>query len=270
MGKRFLLCLGLPAFFLPASLPVLTTGCAEVPFTGRRQLRILSDSEEASLGIQAYKEVLSQEKISRDPAATELVNRVGRRIAEAAPSIEPAAAGYEWEFTVIDEPKTLNAFALPGGKVAVYTGILPVTMNEAGLAVVMGHEVAHVLAHHGNERMSQSVLVELGAAGISIGMSNRDPAVVKKVLGIYGVGTQFGAILPYSRKHEAEADIMGLHLMARAGYDPREAVAFWQRMDTASQGPAPPEILSTHPGHGTRIRTIEENLPKALAEYRPP
>lgn len=233
--------------------------CETVPITGRQQLMLLSASEEVQLGLTAYREILSKENISQAPQVNALVQRVGRRI--AAVSNRP---DYQWEFRVIEKDEA-NAFALPGGKVAVYTGMLPYTQTEAGLAVVMGHEVAHALARHGAERLSQSsaanALIGLGAAVAGI----QDPTVMQAINVAYGIGVA----LPFSRSQESEADQIGLILMAKAGYDPRQAVPFWQRMSAAKGGSGPPEFLSTHPAGETRIRQLQQWMPEALSHYRP-
>ena len=243
-------------------LGVTLAGCATVPYTNRQQFNIVSNAEEYKMGLQAYRETLAKEKISGDIQATAMVVRVGQRIAAAADRPD-----FDWQFNLIDAPGTVNAFCLPGGRVAVYTGILPVTMDEDGLAVVMSHEVAHALAHHGAERMSQGELVNLGGAALQAGMANKDPAVQKGVLSAFGLGANVGVLLPFSRSHEAEADHIGLILMAKAGYDPRAAVALWQRMEAVG-GNKPPEFLSTHPADATRIKKIEAELPEALTYYK--
>jgi predicted Zn-dependent protease len=192
------------------------------------------------------------------------VERVGHRIAAAT-----GRSDFRWEFKVIEDEKNKNAFALPGGKVAVYTGILQVTRDDTGLAVVLGHEVSHAIARHGAERMSQGLLAQLGLAAVMVSMRDRDPKTVQTVGALLGAGAALGVILPYSRLQESEADRLGLIYMAKAGYDPRAAVEFWQRMEQASRGGAPPEFLSTHPSHGTRIGQIQQWLPEALTHYRP-
>lgn len=216
------------------------------------------------MGVQAYHEILRKSKISRDPRLNDLVTRVGTRIARATGRLD-----YQWEFKVIEDDKQVNAFALPGGKVAVYTGILPVTKDDAGLATVMGHEVAHAIARHGGERVSQGLLVQMGLATAQAAMANRDPRTVEQVTGLLGAGAALGIILPFSRAQESEADHLGLIYMAKAGYDPRAAISFWQRMEQAARGrPSPPEFLSTHPSHGTRIREIEQWIPEAMRYYQ--
>ncbi len=234
-----------------------------MPYTNRQQFNIISDSEEYAMGLQAYQETVSKAKLSSDAQATEMVVRIGKRIAAAAEKPD-----FDWQFKLIDDPKSVNAFCLPGGRVAVYTGILPITKDEEGLAVVMSHEVAHALAHHGAERMSQGALVNLGGAALQIGMAKKDPAIQQQVLSAFGLGANVGVLLPFSRSHESEADHIGLILMAKAGYDPRAAVPFWERMK-AQGGQKPPEFLSTHPSDDTRIQKIREELPEALKYYRP-
>lgn len=256
-------CCSRRQFFL-TSAAIVATGCATVPETGRSQLIFLSESQEASLGLQSYQEILKDKKISTDPAVNAQVRRVGERIARAT------GKDYDWQFTVVDEPQTINAFALPGGKVAVYTGILPVTKDDAGLAVVMGHEVAHATARHGAERMSQSQLAQILAAGGGIALGGGDPQKTRAIMGALGAGAAVGVILPFSRKQESEADRIGLRYMARAGYDPEAAVGFWERMSAAAGGGRkPPEFLSTHPSDETRIAQIRSWLPEARAEFRP-
>lgn len=251
---------GLPLLLLVAS--VVT--CQSVPITGRSQLQLLSPQEEAQLGIQSYRQVLKKSKISRDPRQNALVTRVGSRIAAAS-----GRSDLPWEYTVIED-RQANAFALPGGKIAVYTGILPITRDEAGLAAVVAHEVAHVIARHGGERLSQQYAAELGlnVAGSVLGAMS-SPATAQVVGTALGVGAQYGVLLPFSRNQESEADHIGLILMAKAGYDPRAARDLWVRMGAASKGQKPPEFLSTHPSQQTRIQQIEAWLPEALRYYQP-
>jgi predicted Zn-dependent protease len=247
----------LPLLAFPAALP----GCETVPITGRRQLRLLSEAEEARLGADAYQEVLSEAALVPSGPDLEAIRRVGGRI--AAVSDEP---GFAWDFNLIRDDKTVNAFCLPGGKVAFYTGILPITKTEAGIAVVMGHEIGHAIAHHGAERVSHGLVVEGLVVFADATLANQPDRTRNLILEGFGLGAQVGVLLPFSRKHESEADRIGLHLMARAGYDPREAAEFWRRMD-AGGGAAPPEWLSTHPSHETRIQDLEAWLPEALREY---
>lgn len=246
-------------------LPLLhvMAACTSAPYTHRSQLMLISPAEENQLGVQAFQEVLSQEKVSTDPALHKVVSRIGSRIAGAA-----GREDFRWEFVVIDNDKTVNAFALPGGKVAVYTGMFPVAWTEGGLAAVMSHEVAHVLARHGGERLSQGLVAQMGAAAVQAGMAGSNPAVVQSVMAAYGLGATVGVLLPYSRLQESEADRIGLLLMAQAGYDPREAVNLWKRM-AQEESHRPPEFLSTHPSPGQRIRDLEQQMPNALAQYHP-
>jgi predicted Zn-dependent protease len=207
--------------------------------------------------------VLSEEKLSEDSQSAAILERVGRRIAAVADR-----PGYDWEFALV-EGEQANAFALPGGKVAVYTGILQYTQDEAGLATVIAHEVAHALARHGAERMSRGLLLELGEQGVLAALGASAPGAVQAVSLAYGLGTTIGIELPFSREQELEADHIGLVLMAEAGYDPREAIAFWERM-AAKGGKRPPQFLSTHPYDEVRIRQLELLLPEALQHYHPP
>jgi len=252
-----------PGFVLLGASAIAATlaGCSTVEGTGRKQLMLIPTSQELTLGEQAYQEVLSTAKVSKDRRSSEILTRVGRRIAEAADR-----PNFEWEFTLIDSPE-VNAFCLPGGKIAVYTGILPVMENEAGMAVVLGHEVAHAVARHGAERMSQGVGVELAQQALSVGLKDASPASRAGVLRAFGIGADVGVLLPYSRTHELEADQMGLLYAAKAGYDPQEAVRFWQRMDSAGGG-RPPEFFSTHPHSERRIEQLNEHMPAAAAAYQ--
>ncbi len=243
------------------SLPILS--CYKAPITGRSQFIIITQSQENEMGLTAFKEVLKNEQISTNQSYNNAVTRVGQRIAAVSDT-----QNYKWEFKVIEDDEQINAFALPGGKVAVYTGILPVAETDAGLATVMAHEVAHVAARHGGERVSTGILAQLGAVGVGAAMGGSDPFVYEAVMQAYGLGANVGVLLPFSRSQESEADRIGLVYMAKAGYDPREAVAFWQRMDEAVKGnPQPPEFLSTHPGYGTRIRNLQQWLPEAMVYY---
>jgi predicted Zn-dependent protease len=238
----------------------LLAGCTAAPITGRRQLILIPEAYEKTLGVQAYQEVLAQETLSGDQRMTGILERVGRRVAEAANRPD-----FEWEFSLI-ESEQVNAFCLPGGKVAVYTGILPVMENEAGMAVIIGHEVAHAVARHGGERLSQSLTVEVIERLVETGLRDAPPTTRTRTLQAFGVVTQVGVLLPYSRTHELEADELGLRYAARAGYDPREAVRVWQRMKAAG-GARPLEFLSTHPHPDRRIEELEEQLPAALDDY---
>jgi metalloendopeptidase OMA1, mitochondrial len=237
--------------------------CAHAPITGRRQLLLLSEGEENKLGAQAFAEVVSSEKVDSNPGSNAMVKRVGERIAVAS-----GESNYQWEFKVIDKAQA-NAFCLPGGKVVVFTGILPLTQDDVGLATVLGHEIAHAVARHGGERVSQGLLVNAGLGAVQLGLGNRDPQTVQAVTSLLGAGAAVGVVLPFSRTQESEADHLGLIYMAKAGYDPRAALAFWKRMAEAQKGKAPPEILSDHPADDKRIQQIEEWLPEAMTYYQP-
>jgi metalloendopeptidase OMA1, mitochondrial len=243
---------------------VAAVACATVPVTGRHQILLLSEGDERQMGLSAYQEVLKKSRLSSDPVATEQVRRVGRRIAEAT-----GRTDYKWEFNLIED-KQANAFCLPGGKVAVYSGILPITRDDAGLAAVLGHEVAHAIARHGGERVSQGLLVQVGLAATQVALARNDPGTVRQVTALLGAGTTVGLLLPWSRTQESEGDHLGLIYMAKAGYDPHAARDLWVRMAEASRGSSrPPEFLSTHPSEATRIRQIEAWLPEALQYYQP-
>jgi predicted Zn-dependent protease len=249
-------------------------GCETNPYTGRSQLLMTSVSQEMQMGAQAYEQVKSDPKmrLSQDPREIEPVKRVAARIVEAAKRSKYAemAQQFQWEVTVIKDDKTANAFALPGGKMAVYTGIFPMAKTEAGLAAVMGHEVVHALARHGAERMSQGQLTNatLQVVGAAAGASGGGGMLGQAAMAALGVGAQVGVLLPFSRKHESEADYVGILLAADAGYDPRESVALWERMGQMSSGGAPSEFMSTHPSHETRIEQLKKWMPEAMAIYQ--
>ena len=247
---------------IPAAV-LLLAACETVPYTGRSQLNFLPEGSELQMGRQAYAEVLRQSAINRDPVANGQLEGVGRRIAAAT-----GRTDFQWRFTLI-ESQQANAFCLPGGQVAVYGGILPITHDEAGLAVVLGHEISHAIAHHGAERISQTLLIQTGLAATQIALANRDPATVRQVTSLLGAGAAVGVMLPWSRAQESEADHLGLIFMAKAGYDPHAAVAFWQRMMQAAKGRRPPEFLSDHPSDETRVRQIEAWIPEAMGYYQP-
>jgi predicted Zn-dependent protease len=255
-------------------LLLLLSACSEVEITGRRQLILVPDSVINSMSFQSYGEFLSQHKLSADVGQTQMVKRVGSRIQKGVEQyctekcVQDRLEGYQWEFNLVEDPN-VNAWAMPGGKVVVYAGLLPVARSETGLAVVMGHEIAHAFARHGAERMSHGLLVELGGMALSKALESRPAATKDLFMRSYGIGTQVGILLPYSRTHESESDRLGLIFMAMAGYNPNEAVAFWERMAAKKTGLAPPEILSTHPADSTRIRKIRQLLPEAMQYYRP-
>ncbi|HSC57386.1 MAG TPA: M48 family metallopeptidase [Nitrospira sp.] len=255
-------------------LLALTSGCETNPYTGRSQLLMTSVSQEMQMGAQAYSQVKSDPKVklSQDPREIEPVKRVASHIIEAAKRSKYAeeAKQFQWEVTVIKDDKTMNAFALPGGKIAVYTGIFPVAKTEAGLAAVLGHEVTHALARHGAERMSQGQLTNaaLQVIGAAAGASGVNPLLSQGAMAALGAGAQVGVLLPFSRKHESEADYIGILLAANAGYDPRESVHLWERMEQLSGGGGPSEFLSTHPGHETRIEQLQKWMPEAMGIYQ--
>jgi predicted Zn-dependent protease len=237
--------------------------CYQAPVTGRSQFILLSEAQEIQMGLVAFQDVLKKEKLSKNLKYNSSVTRVGKRIATASGKTD-----YQWEYKVIDSDDTINAFALPGGKIAVYTGILSVAETDAGLATVMGHEVAHATARHGGERMSVGILSQLGAVGLNVALKNKDPQVINAVNAAFGAGVTLGGILPFNRKQESEADRIGLVYMAKAGYDPRESVNFWNRMAHANKAkPSPPEFLSTHPSYGTRVRNLNSWMPEAIGIY---
>ena len=257
-----------------ASLLIVGTtfpGCATNPYTHRHQLELVSVSQEKTMGIQAYAQVLQDPKIqiSHDPREIAPVERVAARIIEAAKRslYAETAKQFEWQVSVIKDDTTQNAFALPGGKIAVYTGIFPVAQNEAGLAAILGHEVTHALARHGGERMSQGIVAQGAVVAATLGAASQgiSPQIAQLAGGALA---QYGFILPYSRKHESEADYIGLLLAADAGYDPHEALHVWERMEQLHQR-QPPEFLATHPSHGTRITQIEQWMPEAMGHYHP-
>jgi predicted Zn-dependent protease len=228
--------------------------CAQAPVTGRQQLILLPESQVSQMGLAAYEQIKEEKRVSRDPELNEMVQRVGRRIAEVSPHPD-----WDWEFTVFEDPEP-NAFALPGGKVGVHSGLFKVAKNEAQLAAVIGHEVAHAIARHGAERMSQGLLAQgLGAIAVGTGVN-------PQVVDLAAQAATLGVILPYSRTQEAEADHIGLLYMAQAGYDPREAINLWQNFEQLG-GDRPPEFLSTHPAPGTRIERLQEMMPEALEVY---
>ena len=244
---------------------LLSAGCATVPETGRSQLRLISAEQELQIGLTEFDRLKRSTPISRDAGLQAQLQRVGRRIAAVAPL--PDA---RWEFVLFDRPDEANAFCLPGGKVGIYTGILPVTRDEAGLATVIGHEVAHAVARHGAERASEQLLMQAGGQVLDVVLASQSPQWRGALLGAYDIGGELGVTLPHSRTQELEADRLGLIYMARAGYDPRQSVAFWRRFSAYQArrgGGKPIEFLSTHPLDETRIRALEDFMSQAMAEY---
>ena len=259
----------LPLFIIFA----FVMACAEVPITHRHSLQLLPESELATLSLQEYDKVLKSSKLSTDTQKVKMVREVGFKIAKAAEAFLAEAGmqseikNLKWEFNLIEDDKVANAWVMPGGKAAVYTGILPFTKDETGLAVVLGHEVGHAIAGHGNERMSQGLLAQMGEVALSVALSQNSAATRGLFMQAYGAGATIGLLLPYSRLHESEADRIGLTLMARAGYDPREATPFWERMNQQGER-RPPEFLSTHPAPESRIANIKKYIPEALVYYQ--
>ncbi len=259
--------------FIAAGVLFLLASCSKIPITGRKQLNLLPESQMMSMSLAAYNEFLDTSNVVKGGNDKILVQETGMRISSAVTSYlrkkkqMKRVKDFQWEFNLVDSDQA-NAWAMPGGKVVFYTGILPITKDQNGLAVVMGHEVAHAIARHGNERMSQGLALQLGGAGLAVALSTQQAATQNLFLQAYGLGTNLG-MLKYSRKHEGEADKMGLVFMAMAGYDPREAPDFWGRMKAMSGGQAPPEFMSTHPSHETRIKELNEFMPEALKFYDP-
>ena len=252
---------------------LLVGACATVPVTGRRQFNLMSDQDMNQMSFQQYDQVIAESQLSTDAEATAMVERVGHNIQRAVEAYFAERGqtsyldGYRWEFHLIQSDE-LNAWCMPGGKVAFYTGILPVCRDDTGVAVVMGHEVAHAIAKHGSERMSHQMAMQMGGVALNEAVKNQPEETKAIYMSAFAVGAQYGAMLPYSRKHESEADHMGLIFMAMAGYDPRQAPKFWERM-AAGGGGAPPEFMSTHPSDETRVRQLNEHMAEALKYYKP-
>jgi predicted Zn-dependent protease len=248
-------------------------GCAEVPITQRGSLHLVPDSELMTMSFKEYQQVLDRNKLSPDQDKVRMVRKVGNRIAGAAEAFlsdlgrDSQVRNYQWEFNLIEDDKVVNAWVMPGGKAAVYTGILPYTQDENGLAVVLGHEVGHAIAEHGNERMSQGLLANMGAMALSAALAQKPRQTRELFMTVFGVGANVGVLLPYSRLQESEADRIGLMLMARAGYDPRTAVPFWERMNREEKSGSP-ALLSTHPAPSTRIADIQRYIPEAMPYYK--
>lgn len=253
--------------FIPILLFCLN--CSTVPLTGRKQLAFIPSSQINSLAAQNYQEVLKESKISNNQQQVEMIRRVGNRIVAAVEkylTIEnqmDVIDGFKWEFNLI-ESEQVNAWCMPGGKVAFYTGIMPICKDDNGVAVVMSHEIAHAIAQHGNERMSQELTSQMGGVALAVALQDQPAQTQALAMTAFGVGSQVGVLLPFSRTHESEADKMGLYFMTLAGYDPYEAPRFWERMN-AGAGGSPPEFLSTHPNPSTRIANMEKWIPEALA-----
>ncbi|RRJ90090.1 M48 family peptidase [Paenimyroides tangerinum] len=248
----------------------LMIGCATNPFTGKKTMALVGNNELFASSFQQYGSFIKENKVVTGTADAQLVNKVGEKIKKAAETYLKANGysdylkDYKWEYKLVQD-KAANAWCMPGGKIVVYTGILPITKNEAGLATVMGHEVAHALANHGQQRMSANVLQQLGAAGVGVATSGKSAETQQLAMAAYGGGSNVIGVLPFSRKHETEADDIGLVLMAIAGYNPSDALAFWQRM-AKQGGSSQPEFLSTHPSNSTRIENLNTRIPEAKRE----
>ena len=253
-------------------LACLIVSCSTVLLTGRKQLSLVPDSEVLTSSFQSYKQFIDSVPASQDKVNTALVKKVGKKISTVveaylnANGMSADVATYSWEFNLVKE-STVNAFCMPGGKVVVFEGILPITKNEVGLAVVLGHEIAHAVAKHSNERLSQQMLLQYGSSLTDVLLTNKTSATRATINTIYGIGAQYGVMLPYSRQHEYEADRLGLIFIAMAGYDPNEAITFWERMSASSKN-APVEFMSTHPSDANRIAKLRELLPEALKYYK--
>jgi predicted Zn-dependent protease len=257
-------------------LSALAIACSKNPITGRGQYTLVPESELRAMATQQYQQFLSQNRVvsSSNNRDAEMVRRVGQRITNAVTSyyasqgLSSELEGYRWEYNLVDN-KDANAWCMPGGKIVVYTGLLPITQNEAALAVVIGHEVSHAVFNHGNERMSQGLTQQLGGVALGVALSNKPQATQNLFMTAYGIGSQVGVLLPFSRKHELEADRYGLWWTAMAGYNPQESIALWQRMERAANGARPPEFLSTHPNTGSRIEQLRKFMPEAMKLYKP-
>ncbi len=259
------------AFVLIPSLLLLA--CSIVAVTGRKQLNLIPSSTMLSMSTEQYGEFLKANKLSEDQQKTQLVKGVGGKIQKAVEKyfadrrMSGQLKDYAWEFNLVENDE-VNAWCMPGGKVVVYAGILPITQDESGLAVVMGHEIAHAVAQHGSERMSQGLITQLGGMALSEALKNKPEQTQQLWMAAFGLGAQVGVLLPYSRLQESEADHLGLIFMSMAGYDPNTAVAFWERMTKMKEGAAPPEFLSTHPSDETRVKNIKALIPEAMQYYR--
>jgi predicted Zn-dependent protease len=257
---------------LQLTLALLLLSCSTVPLIGRRQLNIIPDATVLSMSFQEYDAFMKENKLSTNTTQTAIVKKVGKKIQGSVETyfaqngMSAELSGYAWEFNLV-ESEDLNAWCMPGGKVVVYTGILPVTKDEAGLAVVMGHEIAHAVAKHGNERMSQQLVTQMGGVALSTALEEKPDKTRQLWTAAFGLGSQVGVLLPFSRLQETEADRLGLIFMAMAGYDPHKAVDFWKRMASQKEGAAPPEFLSTHPSDETRIQKLNGLVPEAMKYY---
>lgn len=262
MRRRHLLPIPLILAALFAAFQYFGAEKTTNPVTGKKARVGLSSDEEQVLGLRSYEQVLAESDVVSSGPAHDTVVHVAQRLIAV---VKPSAPNFEWQISVVQSGQA-NAFCLPGGKIVVYTGILPYTQNDAALAAVLGHEMAHAIARHGAQRMLRSSIAQTVMTGAQFSFTDMDPRQRQMVLAALGAGAQYGILLPFSREHETEADAMGILYMAQAGYDPHEALAFWQRMERAG-GNQPPEFMSTHPSHESRIARLQELMPRALAEY---
>lgn len=261
-------------FFLVCTCSCIMS-CSRNAVTGKNQLLLVSESEMQLMAAKQYTDFLDSSKVV-SPAVkdADMVKRIGQRITNAITQYYTAQGranvldGYKWEYNLVDS-KEVNAWCMPGGKIVVYTGLLPITQNEAALAVVMGHEITHALARHGSERMTQGMLQQFGQVALSVALTNKSQETQNIFMGAYGVGSNLGIILPFSRNQEYEADQFGLNFAAMAGYNPQQAIPLWERMEKAGGGSRPPEFLSTHPSEGNRIARLNKQMPEALKYYKP-
>jgi predicted Zn-dependent protease len=253
-------------------LLVIAVGCGVAPITGRKQLLVIPANEMLSLSAESYSQVLKETKVSTNQQYLNSVRNVGNKVTAAVKQymqqngLQSTIEGYQWQYTVL-QSKEVNAWCMPGGQIAFYEGIMPLCQDESGIAVVMGHEIAHAIAQHGNERMSQQMMIQMGGVALSEALKTKKETTQQIAMAAFGVGSALGVVLPYSRTHEYEADEMGLYFMAMAGYDPRTAPVFWERM-IAQGGGAPPEFLSTHPDPANRIKDMNRKMQKALGYYQ--
>lgn len=252
---------------------VVALSCATNPFTGKKTMAFVSNDQLFPSAFAQYNQVLAENKVVTGTKDAEMITRVGQRIAVAAErylnanGFEGYLDDYKWEYKLIESDQ-VNAWCMPGGKIAFYTGILPIAANETGIAAIMGHEVAHALANHGQQRMSSGILQQAGGVAVAVATGNESPEKQQMWMQAYGLGTTLGGVLPFSRSHETEADKIGLYLMAIAGYNPDEAAELWKRMKANSGGEAPPEFMSTHPSNDSRIQNLQALAPKAKAEAK--
>ena len=257
-------------------LALMVAACSKNALTGKSQFTLLPETELQSMAASEYQQFLSSNKVVATTASkdAEMVTRVGKRITKAveeyytSKGMADKLTGYKWEYNLVNDA-AVNAWCMPGGKIVVYTGLLPITQNEAALAVVMGHEVSHALLQHGNQRMSQGLVQQLGGVALSVALSNKPAETQTLFMNAYGVGSNVGVMLPFSRKNELEADHWGLNFAAMAGYNPQEAIPLWERMEAAANGQTPPEFLSTHPSEGRRIDQLKKYMNEALSYYKP-